>query len=33
MPKIIVADDDSNIRELVSLFLRREGYQVIESAH
>jgi DNA-binding response OmpR family regulator len=32
MPKIIVADDDSNIRELVSLFLRREGYQVIEAA-
>ncbi|WP_028612464.1 response regulator transcription factor [Paenibacillus harenae] len=31
MPKIIVADDDSNIRELVSLFLRREGYQVIEA--
>jgi DNA-binding response OmpR family regulator len=31
MPKIIVADDDSNIRELVSLFLRREGYQVTEA--
>lgn len=29
MPKILVADDDSNIRELVSLFLKREGYQVI----
>lgn len=31
MPKIIVADDDSNIRELVCLFLKREGYQVIEA--
>ncbi|NIK77901.1 DNA-binding response OmpR family regulator [Paenibacillus castaneae] len=29
MLKILVADDDSNIRELVSLFLKREGYQVI----
>ena len=32
MPKIVVADDDPNIRELVSLFLKREGYQVIEAA-
>ncbi|MCA0756805.1 response regulator transcription factor [Paenibacillus sp. N4] len=32
MPKIVVADDDSNIRELVSLFLRREGCQVIEAS-
>lgn len=31
MPKIVVADDDANIRELVSLFLKREGYQVIEA--
>ncbi|OMF37830.1 DNA-binding response regulator [Paenibacillus sp. FSL H8-0548] len=31
MPKIIVVDDDPNIRELVSLFLKREGYQVIEA--
>ncbi|MBD2871260.1 response regulator transcription factor [Paenibacillus arenilitoris] len=31
MAKIVVADDDSNIRELVSLFLRREGYQIIEA--
>ncbi|MGO4369657.1 response regulator transcription factor [Paenibacillus sp. 2TAB19] len=31
MPKIVVADDDANIRELVSLFLKREGFQVIEA--
>ncbi|WP_169085941.1 response regulator transcription factor [Paenibacillus sp. PL91] len=31
MPKIVVADDDPNIRELVGLFLKREGYQVIEA--
>ncbi|WP_127498745.1 response regulator transcription factor [Paenibacillus glycanilyticus] len=31
MPKILVVDDDPNIRELVSLFLRREGYEVIEA--
>ncbi|MGO4548664.1 response regulator transcription factor [Paenibacillus sp. 2TAB23] len=31
MPKIVVVDDDPNIRELVSLFLKREGYQVIEA--
>ncbi|WP_141506354.1 response regulator transcription factor [Paenibacillus luteus] len=31
MPKIVVADDDPNIRELVSLFLKREGYQVVEA--
>ncbi|TCM95734.1 DNA-binding response OmpR family regulator [Paenibacillus sp. BK033] len=33
MPKILVVDDDPNIRELVSLFLRREGYEVIEAAN
>ncbi|WP_138755814.1 response regulator transcription factor [Paenibacillus sinopodophylli] len=31
MPKIVVVDDDPNIRELVSLFLKREGYQVVEA--
>jgi len=31
MPKIVVADDDPNIRELVALFLKREGCQVIEA--
>lgn len=31
MPKILVVDDDANIRELVILFLKREGYQVIEA--
>jgi len=31
MPKIVVADDDPNIRELVCLFLKREGYQVLEA--
>ncbi|GLX70225.1 response regulator transcription factor [Paenibacillus glycanilyticus] len=33
MPKILVVDDDPNIRELVSLFLRREGYEVIEAVN
>ncbi|GMK45776.1 response regulator transcription factor [Paenibacillus glycanilyticus] len=33
MPKILVVDDDPNIRELVSLFLRREGYEVIEATN
>ncbi|GGG77968.1 response regulator transcription factor [Paenibacillus radicis (ex Gao et al. 2016)] len=31
MPKILVVDDDPNIRELVILFLRREGYEIIEA--
>lgn len=31
MPKIVVVDDDPNIRELVGLFLKREGCQVIEA--
>lgn len=33
MPKILVVDDDPNIRELVSLFLRREGYEVLEAVN
>lgn len=32
MPKILVADDDSNIRELVCLFLRNEGFEMVEAA-
>ncbi|MFX3632498.1 MAG: response regulator transcription factor [Candidatus Pristimantibacillus sp.] len=31
MPKILVVDDDPNIRELVSLFLQREGFEIIEA--
>ncbi|WP_341280973.1 response regulator transcription factor [Paenibacillus sp. FSL H8-0537] len=31
MPKILVVDDDPNIRELVSILLRREGFQIIEA--
>lgn len=31
MPKILVVDDDPNIRELVSLFLRRENFEVMEA--
>lgn len=32
MPTILVADDDANIRELVCLFLRNDGFTTIEAA-
>ncbi|WP_028561239.1 response regulator transcription factor [Paenibacillus pinihumi] len=32
MPTILVADDDANIRELVCLFLRKDGFQTVEAA-
>ncbi|MFC5401315.1 response regulator transcription factor [Cohnella soli] len=32
MPKILVADDDANIRELVCLFLRNDGLETVEAA-
>ncbi|MDQ6420937.1 response regulator transcription factor [Paenibacillus sp. LHD-117] len=32
MPKIVVVDDDPNIRELIGLFLRRDGHQVVEAS-
>ncbi|MHA6481345.1 response regulator transcription factor [Paenibacillus sp. strain BS8-2] len=32
MPKIVVVDDDPHIRELIGLFLRRDGHQVVEAA-
>ncbi|OUS75186.1 DNA-binding response regulator [Paenibacillus sp. MY03] len=31
MPKIVVVDDDPNIRELIGLFLKRDGHQVVEA--
>lgn len=31
MPKIVVVDDDANIRELIGLFLKRDGHQVVEA--
>ncbi|WMT43090.1 response regulator transcription factor [Paenibacillus sp. D2_2] len=31
MPTILVADDDANIRELVSLFLRTDGFTTVEA--
>ncbi|WP_155592385.1 response regulator transcription factor [Lysinibacillus cavernae] len=31
MPTILVADDDTNIRELVCLFLRKDGFTTIEA--
>jgi len=31
MPIILVADDDANIRELVCLFLRKDGFTTIEA--
>lgn len=32
MPTILVADDDVNIRELVCLFLRNDGFDTLEAA-
>lgn len=32
MAKILVVDDEPNIREVVGLYLRREGYIVVEAA-
>ncbi|MGG3282148.1 response regulator transcription factor [Paenibacillus solani] len=32
MPTILVADDDVNIRELVCLFLRNDGFDTVEAA-
>ncbi|WP_088547952.1 response regulator transcription factor [Paenibacillus aquistagni] len=32
MPTILVADDDANIRELVCLFLRNDGFTTVEAA-
>lgn len=32
MPTILVADDDANIRELVCLFLRNDGWMAVEAA-
>jgi len=32
MPTILVADDDANIRELVCLFLRTDGFTTLEAA-
>ncbi|MBP1999918.1 DNA-binding response OmpR family regulator [Paenibacillus shirakamiensis] len=31
MPTILVADDDANIRELVCLFLRNDGFDTVEA--
>lgn len=31
MVKILIADDDPHIRELISLFLRNEGFEVVEA--
>ncbi|MGG4480540.1 response regulator transcription factor [Paenibacillus illinoisensis] len=32
MPTILVADDDANIRELVCLFLKNDGFTTVEAA-
>ena len=32
MSKILIVDDDPHIRELVRVFLRNEGFEVIEAA-
>ncbi|MGO4185846.1 response regulator transcription factor [Paenibacillus sp. TAF43_2] len=31
MAKILIADDDAHIRELMSLFLKNEGFQILEA--
>ncbi|OXM16226.1 response regulator transcription factor [Paenibacillus herberti] len=31
MAKILIADDDAHIRELITLFLRSEGFEIIEA--
>lgn len=31
--KILIADDEPEIRELLRLYLEKEGYQVLESAN
>ncbi len=31
IPKILIVDDDPYIRELVSIFLEREGFQTYEA--
>ncbi|MFC4301943.1 response regulator transcription factor [Cohnella boryungensis] len=33
MPTILVADDDANIRELVCLFLRNDGFATVEATN
>ncbi|QNK56556.1 response regulator transcription factor [Paenibacillus sp. PAMC21692] len=33
MPTILVADDDANIRELVCLFLRNDGFKTVEATN
>ncbi|WP_438351047.1 response regulator transcription factor [Paenibacillus sp. FA6] len=31
MAKILIADDDAHIRELITLFLRNEGFEILEA--
>src|SRR4030095_7202334 len=31
MAKILIADDDAHIRELIALFLRNEGFEIVEA--
>ncbi|MCU6792432.1 MULTISPECIES: response regulator transcription factor [Paenibacillus] len=31
MAKILIADDDAHIRELITLFLRNEGFEIVEA--
>lgn len=31
MAKILIADDDARIRELITLFLRKEGFEIVEA--
>lgn len=32
MTKVLIVDDDSNIRELVGLYLQRDGFDIVEAA-
>ena len=31
--KILIVEDDENIRELIKLYLEREGYEIMEAAN
>jgi len=33
LPKVVVVDDDANIRELVRLYLEDEGYEIIQKSN
>ena len=32
MTKVLIVDDDAHIRELVSIFLKKEGFELFEAS-